>query len=385
MDEESAAIIDFLDDDDGYDPTTSTAAAITTTTTASATSTASSSAAVLAAAAAGTGEQQQHYQQQQHLTQQGSSQNHSHNQHQQMQQQQQSHYSSSAIEHDRSAPRPSSASVSGDENATDGRGGGMGFAARSILNANKEIESKMFVGALHWDTTEETLRGYFSKYGEILDAVIMLDPVTGRSRSFGFVIFKDAHVLEHVLSLKHVLDDRNLEVKRAVPRPSVQTPHHSQGPSSNSYQTPQARSDKIFIGGLMPTTTESALRSHFAPYGDILECVLMVDRATGRPRGFGFVTFEKSESVDSVMRDADAGGVLVEGRSVEVRRAVPKGGPGGGGGFGGPGGGIGRGVGREGMGRGRGGGYYSHEDRYDPYGGGSYRGRGRGGFRDRGR
>ncbi|XP_027351043.1 probable RNA-binding protein ARP1 [Abrus precatorius] len=52
--------------------------------------------------------------------------------------------------------------------------------------------TKVFVGGLAWETPKETLRQHFEKFGEILEAVIISDKLTGRSKGYGFVTFKEA-------------------------------------------------------------------------------------------------------------------------------------------------------------------------------------------------
>jgi len=69
-------------------------------------------------------------------------------------------------------------------------------------------EGKLFVGGIAWDTTEEKLRDYFSKYGEVAQTVVMRDKTTGRPRGFGFVIFSDPSSLDAVLQDKHTIDGR---------------------------------------------------------------------------------------------------------------------------------------------------------------------------------
>ncbi|KAA8539363.1 hypothetical protein F0562_026055 [Nyssa sinensis] len=51
--------------------------------------------------------------------------------------------------------------------------------------------TKVFVGGLAWETPKEAMREHFEKYGEILEAVIISDKVTGRSKGYGFVTFKE--------------------------------------------------------------------------------------------------------------------------------------------------------------------------------------------------
>ncbi|KAL4386317.1 hypothetical protein GQ457_09G028880 [Hibiscus cannabinus] len=52
--------------------------------------------------------------------------------------------------------------------------------------------TKVFVGGLAWETPREAMKEHFEKYGEILEAVIIADKLTGRSKGYGFVTFKDA-------------------------------------------------------------------------------------------------------------------------------------------------------------------------------------------------
>lgn len=50
---------------------------------------------------------------------------------------------------------------------------------------------KLFIGGISWETTEDTLRAYFGKFGELTDAALMKDKYTGQPRGFGFVTFAD--------------------------------------------------------------------------------------------------------------------------------------------------------------------------------------------------
>nr|GFC89122.1 heterogeneous nuclear ribonucleoprotein 1-like [Tanacetum cinerariifolium] len=69
-------------------------------------------------------------------------------------------------------------------------------------------EGKVFIGGISWDTTEEILTDYFSKYGNVSQTVIMRDKVTGRPRGFGFVVFSDPSVLDTVLQDRHTIEGR---------------------------------------------------------------------------------------------------------------------------------------------------------------------------------
>lgn len=69
---------------------------------------------------------------------------------------------------------------------------------------------KLFIGGISWDTDEDRLKDYFSNYGEVVEAMIMRDRVTGRARGFGFVVFSDPAVAERVIMDKHMIDGRTV-------------------------------------------------------------------------------------------------------------------------------------------------------------------------------
>ena len=90
---------------------------------------------------------------------------------------------------------------------------------------------------------------------------------------------------------------------------------------------------KLFVGNISFNTTENDLQDAFAAHGTVLEANLMVDRVSGRPRGFGFVTMSTPEEAQNAINALN--GSSVDGRNLTVNEAKPREDRGGGGGGGG--------------------------------------------------
>lgn len=94
---------------------------------------------------------------------------------------------------------------------------------------------------------------------------------------------------------------------------------------------------KLFVGGLAWATTDETLRTHFDSAGEVTEARVVLDRDTGRSRGFGFVTFTDDGEGEAAINSLN--GSFLDGRSIRVDRAQERrGGRGGGGDRGGGGG-----------------------------------------------
>ncbi len=109
---------------------------------------------------------------------------------------------------------------------------------------------------------------------------------------------------------------------------------------------------KLYVGNLPYTTNEDELFSVFGADGrQVSEVAIIMDRDTGRPRGFGFVTMASDEDAQAAVQALD--GSALGGRTLKVNEAQDRrGGGGGGGGGGGYGGGGGGGYGGGGGGGG---------------------------------
>jgi RNA recognition motif-containing protein len=124
----------------------------------------------------------------------------------------------------------------------------------------------------------------------------------------------------------------------------------------------------IYVGNLLFDVTEDELREAFAPFGEITEIRLIMDKFSGKSKGFGFIEMPSKEEAEKAIEEMN--GKEMKGRAMTVNVAKPKVDRGGGRGRGGFGGGKRRG------GRSGGGGFGNRRDRGRKGGSGSTRGGG---------
>lgn len=175
------------------------------------------------------------------------------------------------------------------ESATNGETTSNGKAdkAKSLI---PEYHRKVFVGSLNYTTTEETMREHFSKYGEIVDCVIMKESKSGKSRGFGFVTYLETAMVDELMKARpHKLDGRELETKRATPREEAGKPGA------------EISTKKLFVGAIKEGLTDEHLKEYFGKYGKIEDCIVMKDKESGKPRGFGFVSFDDYDPIDKIV------------------------------------------------------------------------------------
>mmetsp|Transcript_79076 Transcript_79076/g.228644 ORF Transcript_79076/g.228644 Transcript_79076/m.228644 type:complete len:463 (+) Transcript_79076:124-1512(+) len=184
---------------------------------------------------------------------------------------------------------------------------GMSAPTSGVMINPEACPCKLFVGGLSAHATTESLRAHFSKYGRVVDAVVMSK--NSRPRGFGFVTYDKPSAAAKALVEPQYLDGRLVDVKRAVPGEKVQ----------------ERASNKLFVGGLPQDVTTEELRQYFSSYGDVADAVVMVDRRTNRSRGFGFIRFHNGPS-GSAAADTALGDFHVHhlgGKWIEVKPAAP--------------------------------------------------------------
>jgi len=163
----------------------------------------------------------------------------------------------------------------------------------------KELLSDLIVLGLPYSSTEEDLKDYFEKFGELAHFEVKTDAQTKKSRGFGFIRFKEEETVKEVLAASHSLGGRNLEVKFPG----------RQGQGQDNIPT------KLFIGRLPSGTTVEDLKDCFSEYGPLKDVYIPKNF-----RGFGFVTFGSQAAAQLVLSSSHQ----VNGSYVNVSHPAPK-------------------------------------------------------------
>ncbi|KAI1710951.1 RNA recognition motif domain-containing protein [Ditylenchus destructor] len=133
----------------------------------------------------------------------------------------------------------------------------------------------MFVGNLSPKTTDESLRKYFSKYGQLTQSEVSIDRKTGLSRGFGHIGFESKEDLERARSAyPHIID-------------GVKVSFHS-------------KHQHLVVDSLSPNITEDSLLKYFSQYGQVQDC-RMIRNSAGKTTGF--VTMSNEEEISRALAD----------------------------------------------------------------------------------
>ena len=151
-------------------------------------------------------------------------------------------------------------------------------------------------GENNTEGSRKSLERYFKSFGRVVRTQIIRDHLTGRSKGYGFVTFKNSKVVEKILSsLNHAVDGNNVKVSLALK--TVTKSGEISGAKDDNAREKEER--KIFVSGLRTgvygTTTDNDLKEYFSGFGDVEEVKIVASKS------YGFVTFKTTESVKEVL------------------------------------------------------------------------------------
>lgn len=171
------------------------------------------------------------------------------------------------------------------------------------------------------------MREEFGKHGSVTDVFLPTERGTDRPRGFGFVTMSTRAEAEKAIEKtdQTELDGRTIRVNESRPKGDR---GDAAGPGGRgSFNSANKEEVKLYVGNLSFDTPESEIKRIFEEYGQVTDCFMPTDRDTGRVRGFAFVTMpsDVAEKACSAVN-----GQEIDGRSLRVNEAQPKGAGGGG-------------------------------------------------------
>ncbi|CAF0805260.1 unnamed protein product [Didymodactylos carnosus] len=173
-----------------------------------------------------------------------------------------------------------------------------------VLDTNK----KLIFTNLSVKTTDDSLKTYLLKYGDIIDCLINKDN-EGNSLYTGFVTYQSTTSVDRVmLSRPHLIDSKIVKVHRAMPE-------QGDGDCSIHLQVYE-----IFISGIRKSETSEMFKTYFSHYGHVVKCQLMNYRNNSN-RAFGFLSFNDTDCVDKVILERPH---VIQKRHYHVRKSIPK-------------------------------------------------------------
>ncbi|KAJ1416749.1 RNA-binding domain superfamily [Sesbania bispinosa] len=160
---------------------------------------------------------------------------------------------------------------------------------------------KIFVHGLGWDTTAETLTTAFRQYGEIEDCKAVSDKVTGKSKGYGFILFKSRRAARLALrEPQKKIGNRMTACQLAYLGPV----HGNNASASTAAATPGASEytqRKIYVSNVGADLDPRRLLAFFSQFGEIEEGPLGLDKVTGKLRGFCLLVYKSVEGAKKAL------------------------------------------------------------------------------------
>jgi len=168
---------------------------------------------------------------------------------------------------------------------------------------NDEIydeDRKLFVGGLPQEVSQDDLKEYFEQFGEIDSVKLKMDPMTGRSRGFAFLLYVDPASIEKAADgSEHKLKGKAITVKKA-----------------------DIKTGKVYVGKLPEEgIDEEVIKEHFSQYGAIAEVIRPIDKSkNNEPKNFCFVTFERERVAKKLIEE---GTCTIMGTKMQIKQVTP--------------------------------------------------------------
>ncbi|KAG8661403.1 UBP1-associated protein 2A [Manihot esculenta] len=185
-------------------------------------------------------------------------------------------------------------------------------SVREIADADP-AHRKIFVHGLGWDTTAETLKSEFGKYGEIEDCKAVTDRVSGKSKGYAFILFKQR------AGARKALRQPQKKIGNRITSCQLATAGPVPAPPPTTSAVSEYTQRKIFVSNVSAEIDPEKLLEFFRQYGEIEEGPLGLDKQTGKPKGFALFVYKSVESAKKALEEPHK---KFEGHTLHCQKAI---------------------------------------------------------------
>ncbi|KAF8982975.1 hypothetical protein BGZ46_000255 [Entomortierella lignicola] len=165
------------------------------------------------------------------------------------------------------------------------------LAVANLVEQRKSL-CRVYVGSISFEATEDDVRQKLSRFGDIKELVLKVDPATGKHRGFCFVEYDlpEAAILAVQASESVDVGGRNIKIGR---------PKNYDAGVINDLPSPPE--DRIYVANIASMVSEADLAGIFAAFGEVEKCVLIPDPIIRKHKGYGYVQFKSGTSIDTIV------------------------------------------------------------------------------------
>ncbi|KAG6433608.1 hypothetical protein SASPL_105223 [Salvia splendens] len=178
---------------------------------------------------------------------------------------------------------------------------------------------KIFVHGLGWDANVDSITSVFGKYGEIEDCKVVRDKNTGKSKGYGFILFKRRDGARCALKEPQKLIEGRMTSCQLASAGPVQTPAQYAPAIVALPPASEYTQRKIYVSNVSAELEPKKLHDYFSKFGEIEEGPLGLDKQTGKPRGFCLFVYKSSESAKKALEEPHK---QFEGQMLHCQKAI---------------------------------------------------------------
>ncbi|XP_024958971.1 UBP1-associated protein 2A-like [Cynara cardunculus var. scolymus] len=172
---------------------------------------------------------------------------------------------------------------------------------------------KIFVHGLGWDTNTETLISEYGRYGEIEDCKAVVDKVSGKSKGYGFILFK------HRSGARNALKEPQKKIGNRITSCQLASAGPVPAPPPTAPPVSEYTQRKIFVSNVSAEIDPQKLLDFFSKFGEIEEGPLGLDKQTGKPKGFALFVYKSLESAKQALEEPHKN---FEGHTLHCQKAI---------------------------------------------------------------